>query len=181
MDEPKYEVDFFNIIIFIFLFFLIDHDNGKSYIQFFGEGGGCGLIGNCLGIYLSVQETTETCTRQPTLGQAQDEVSITRPRVSRMQDGARWHAPGLCLATAVSEETRACLACQIAEYHTSTSAICQARARAQCWTSLSRRVPQKKPDRRRTNQDSAMLYYAFSWEHLELSRVTAEKLDCTWD
>ena len=36
-----------------------------------------------------------------------------------MQDGARWHAPGLCLATAVSEETRACLTCQIVEYQTS--------------------------------------------------------------
>ena len=38
-----------------------------------------------------------------------------------MQGGVRWHAPGLCLATAVSEETRACLACQIVEYQTSTT------------------------------------------------------------
>ena len=109
------------LILFYFYFRVIDHDNGKSYVQFFGEGGGCGLVGNCLGIYLSVQETTETCTRQPTLGQAQDEVSITRPRVCRMQGWVRWHAPGLCLATAVSEETRACLACQIVEYQTSTT------------------------------------------------------------
>ena len=78
-------------------------------------------------------------------------------------------------------KTRASLACQTAEYHTSTSVICQARARVQCWTSLSRRVPQEKPDRRPTNQDNTMSHYAFSWGHLELSRITAEKLDCTRD